>query len=75
MPNATVLLTTTGLLVLSNVFMTFALFEDLLQEIITLSVFVPFSILYMRQPLKLDFRWAGLCGLFHVPQRTALGMT
>jgi uncharacterized protein (DUF486 family) len=105
MPNATVFLTTTGLLVLSNVFMTFAwyahlrnlsdrpwwiaaliswgiaLFEYLLQvpanrigygsmslgqlkmlqEIITLSVFVPFSIVYMRQPLKLDFLWAGLC--------------
>jgi uncharacterized protein (DUF486 family) len=105
MPNATVFLTTTGLLVLSNVFMTFAwyahlrnlsdrpwwiaalvswgiaLFEYLLQvpanrigygsmslgqlkmlqEIITLGVFVPFSILYMRQPLKLDFLWAGLC--------------
>ena len=33
----------------------------ILQEIITLSVFVPFSVLYMRQPLKLDFVWAGLC--------------
>jgi hypothetical protein len=98
-------LTTTGLLILSNVFMTFAwyahlrnlsdrpwwiaaliswgiaLFEYLLQvpanrigytalslgqlkmlqEVITLSVFVPFSILYMRQPLKLDYLWAGLC--------------
>ena len=32
-----------------------------LQEIITLSVFVPFSFYYMRQPLKLDYLWAGLC--------------
>lgn len=33
----------------------------ILQEIITLSVFVPFAIFYMRQPFKLDFLWAGLC--------------
>jgi hypothetical protein len=32
-----------------------------LQEVITLSVFVPFAILYMRQPIKTDFLWAGLC--------------
>jgi hypothetical protein len=32
-----------------------------LQEVITLSVFVPFAILYMRQPIKTDFVWAGLC--------------
>src|SRR5215469_8234789 len=32
-----------------------------LQEVITLTVFVPFAILYMRQPLKLDFLWAALC--------------
>ena len=96
---------TIGLLVLSNVFMTFAwyahlkelsskpwivaalvswgiaLFEYLLQvpanrightqlsvsqlkimqEVITLAVFVPFALMYMKQPLKLDFLWAGLC--------------
>jgi uncharacterized protein len=96
---------TAGLLVLSNVFMTFAwyahlrdlahrpwylaafvswgiaLFEYLLQvpanrigytalslgqlkilqEVITLAVFVPFAVLYMGQPLKLDYLWAGLC--------------
>jgi hypothetical protein len=96
---------TAGLLVLSNVFMTFAwyghlkhlsarpwivaalvswgiaLFEYLLQvpanrightvlslgqlkilqEVVTLAVFVPFSLWYMGQPLKLDFLWAGLC--------------
>ena len=96
---------TVGLLILSNVFMTFAwyahlknlsakpwwiaalvswsiaLFEYLLQvpanrighsefslaqlkilqEAITLTVFVPFSVYYMDQPLKLDYLWAGLC--------------
>jgi uncharacterized protein len=96
---------TAGLLVLSNIFMTFAwyghlknlshkpwiiaaliswgiaLFEYLLQvpanrigatemslaqlkimqEVITLAVFVPFAIFYMNQPVKLDFLWAGLC--------------
>ena len=33
----------------------------ILQEVITLSVFVPFAVLYMRKPFKLDFLWAGLC--------------
>jgi uncharacterized protein len=33
----------------------------MLQEVITLSVFVPFAFFYMHQPLKLDFLWAGLC--------------
>ena len=100
-----VVVRTVGLLVLSNVFMTFAwyahlknlndrpwyiaallswgiaLFEYLLQvpanrigyttmslgqlkiiqEAITLAVFVPFAVLYMGQPLKLDYLWAGLC--------------
>jgi len=32
-----------------------------LQETITLAVFVPFSLLYMQQPLKLDYLWAALC--------------
>ena len=98
-------LVATGLLVLSNVFMTFAwyahlknlsgkpwfiaalaswgiaLFEYLLQvpanrigyttltlpqlkilqEIVTLAVFVPFAVFYMRTPLKLDYLWAALC--------------
>ena len=98
-------LTATALLLLSNVFMTFAwyahlknlsgrpwfvaalaswgiaLFEYLLQvpanrigytalslpqlkilqEIITLAVFVPFAVFYMRTPLKLDYLWAALC--------------
>jgi uncharacterized protein (DUF486 family) len=33
----------------------------IIQEVITLSVFVPFAFFYMQQPLKLDFLWAGLC--------------
>jgi uncharacterized protein len=97
--------TTAGLLIASNVFMTFAwyahlkdlsakpwwiaalvswgiaLFEYLLQvpanrigygemslpqlkimqEAITLVVFVPFAVLYMKQPIKLDYLWASLC--------------
>jgi uncharacterized protein (DUF486 family) len=32
-----------------------------IQEVITLSVFVPFSILYLKEPMKLDYLWAGLC--------------
>jgi uncharacterized protein (DUF486 family) len=100
-----VILKTTALLAISNVFMTFAwyahlkelsakpwyiaavvswgvaLFEymfqvpanrmghevlsvpqlKILQEIITLSVFVPFALLYLREPVKLDYLWAGLC--------------
>jgi len=35
----------------------------MLQEIITLTVFVPFAIYYMKEPLKLDYLWAGLCVL------------
>lgn len=31
------------------------------QEVVTLSVFVPFAMVYMNQPFKLDFIWAGLC--------------
>jgi uncharacterized protein (DUF486 family) len=33
----------------------------ILQEVITLAVFVPFALVFMQQPLKLDFLWAGLC--------------
>ncbi|MFN2332942.1 MAG: DMT family protein [Wenzhouxiangellaceae bacterium] len=33
----------------------------LLQEVITLSVFVPFALFYLREPLKLDYLWAALC--------------
>mgnify|MGYP000496962860 FL=1 len=103
--NLTILAQTAGLLVLSNLFMTWAwyghlktlgdkplwmailaswgiaLFEyslmvpanrigfgslslaqlKILQEVITLLVFVPFALLVMKQPLKLDFLWAALC--------------
>ncbi len=31
------------------------------QEVVTLGVFVPFSMFYMQQPFKLDYVWAGLC--------------
>jgi uncharacterized protein (DUF486 family) len=84
---ATLWLQVVGLLVLSNLFMTFAwyghaLFEYLLQvpanrigwaggftlaqlkvtqEVITLAVFVPFAVMWMGQPLKLDYLWAALC--------------
>jgi uncharacterized protein (DUF486 family) len=33
----------------------------ILQEVITLGVFVPFALFYMRQPIKLDYLWAALC--------------
>jgi len=33
----------------------------IMQEVITLSIFVPFSILYLKEPLKMDYLWAGLC--------------
>ena len=33
----------------------------IMQEVITLSVFAPFAVLYMRESMKLDYLWAGLC--------------
>jgi uncharacterized protein (DUF486 family) len=33
----------------------------IIQEVITLVVFVPFAVLYMRQPISWNFLWAGLC--------------
>jgi hypothetical protein len=33
----------------------------ILQEVITLTVFVPFAFLYLKEPLKLDYLWAALC--------------
>jgi len=33
----------------------------IMQEVITLAVFMPFAVFYMKQDLKLDFLWAGLC--------------
>lgn len=35
----------------------------IMQEVITLVVFVPFVLIYMKQPLKLDYLWAALCML------------
>jgi uncharacterized protein (DUF486 family) len=65
--------TTVFLLVCSNVFMTFAWYGHLKnlrgqplvlaigELVITLAVFVPFAMFYMRQSIKVDFLWAGLC--------------
>ncbi len=33
----------------------------IIQEVITLSVFIPFAVFYMQQPLKLDYLWAAMC--------------
>lgn len=33
----------------------------ILQEVITLCVFVPFAVLYLKEPMRLNFLWAGLC--------------
>ncbi len=33
----------------------------ILQEVIALSIFVPFSYLYLKEKLSLDYLWAGLC--------------
>ena len=33
----------------------------IMQEVITICVFVPFAIVYMKERLRLDFLWAGLC--------------
>ena len=101
----TIFVKTAGLLVLSNIFMTFAWYAHLkelnsspwfiaaliswavaffeylfqvpanrigftvltvgqlkiIQEVITLSIFVPFAIFYLKEPIKLDYLWAGLC--------------
>ncbi|MFZ1325768.1 MAG: DMT family protein [Candidatus Contendobacter sp.] len=32
-----------------------------MQEVVTLSVFVPFAVFYLKEPLKLDYLWAGCC--------------
>ena len=65
------------LLALSNVFMTFAWVRPprigfqqagfnvgqlkIMQEVVTLVVFVPFAVYFLKEPLRLDFLWAGLC--------------
>jgi uncharacterized protein len=33
----------------------------IMQEVITLAVFIPFAVLYLKEPLKLDYVWAGFC--------------
>ena len=33
----------------------------IMQEVITLSVFVPFAVFYMREPVRLNYVWAGVC--------------
>lgn len=47
----------------------------ILQEVITLSVFVPFAMFYLREPLKLDYLWAALCilGAVYFIFRSELG--
>ena len=35
----------------------------ILQEVISLGIFIPFAIFYLKEPLKLDYLWAGLCML------------
>ncbi len=47
----------------------------ILQEIITLSVFVPFAYFYMKEPLKLDYLWAACCilGAVYFVFRSKLG--
>ena len=33
----------------------------IIQEVISLSIFIPFAVFYMKEPLKLDYLWAALC--------------
>jgi hypothetical protein len=49
----------------------------ILQEVITLAVFVPFSILFMKEEFRLDFLWAGLCilgAVFFIFRQKILGV-
>ena len=48
----------------------------LIQEVITLTVFVPFLVFYMKEPLKLDYLWAALCilGAVYFVFRSKLGV-
>jgi len=48
----------------------------IIQEVITLSVFVPFAFFYMKEPLKLDYLWAALCimaAVFFIFRQRLLG--
>ena len=48
----------------------------ILQEVITLAVFVPFAVLYLKEPIKLDYVWAALCmlGAVYFVFRSKFGM-
>ena len=48
----------------------------IIQEVITLSVFVPFALFYLKEPVKLDYLWAGFCllGAVYFMFRDKLGM-
>ncbi|GAB1410521.1 DMT family protein [Desulfovibrionales bacterium] len=48
----------------------------ILQEVITLAVFVPFAVLYLKEPVKLDYVWAALCmlGAVYFVFRSKFGM-
>jgi uncharacterized protein (DUF486 family) len=48
----------------------------ILQEVITLLIFVPFSVLFMKEDIRLDFLWAGLCilgAVFFIFRQKILG--
>ena len=48
----------------------------IMQEVITLAIFVPFSILYMKERISLDYLWAGLCllgAVFFLFRKTIMG--
>ena len=48
----------------------------ILQEVITLLIFVPFSVLFMKEEMRLDFLWAGLCilgAVFFIFKKKILG--
>ena len=52
------------MLAVANVFMTFAWYGHLRHQsgtVVTLCVFVPFAFFFLKEPLKLDYLWAGLC--------------
>lgn len=49
----------------------------IMQEVITLTVFVPFALLFMKEPFRMDFLWAGLCllgAVFFIFRPQILGM-
>lgn len=49
----------------------------ILQEVITLSVFVPFSVFYMKEKISLDYLWAGLCimgAVFFIFKKRIMGL-